>query len=891
SMTYLDYLHPFGDLTLMVKPTDQIESPRQFRHALMELELILSQELDAAVCVIGLWEKLEKKRLINVSSARQIPIVEMQKMIMEKQDLDSWMTSTRLKKIYDSESWTQLVYKSGFVVTLRDFEQHCALLDFFKELGLEREKVQQFLDQPEQEQFSRIFTKLQDQVEQAQSTNSKSGLFEWICCLFERFSPPGTTPQYPIFFPGKHGQRPFNTILDTNGIGLLLLPQKRDQEHQDSIYAPYYHEENRWDVLNGRSLLDPSTPIGSDEVMHLTHYAVSILRSHSSYILEKLDSQLNLSRVNFKHVSSISVMDPGILPKPSIIQHIEPEIKALIAKEAKELAQAVFGEVHRFKQQHGINMCTQMLAWLKCDKEVERLAREYYSNNRKRLRGDYPKMDEQSAKRFNQLFFKPKHWDDFPFVDAFIAFLQYIRLQTNSLDYRPSNDTKKLSYKVNLSPNFKTLDVKELSFKIKNLSPNFKTLVLEDDVREKFFMLLNSRLISIVFFAHAFKEKYPGFKNLDIKKILKQINPYFLKWDLLFRWITDPKIFELLIECIQNNSREMIEKLQNALRQELETQYKTPLGERENFAAVAGQESIELPDVRSYFDYRHQINDSEQYPFTLQKHLDFVNENHPPEIRLKHHKLFGEGPLHPVNRYGNLTLEVRDVLYFLIYNKALPNGNVQIPTYSDYWKFVQKNPHSRAGGGIPIGGFRQPFYEVVQNSATLESLMKEPKRREALQSNLWFYRLVKAYIPFFDLQVRFAELLHYLEQQTEMLNLLVEQKEDPERSPKEPWAISRYDQRLAYSQNSLKQNLARLKETVDEIRGSKYFKMLKYWEMRKHLLEVPRGILPKKDQIERAFASIPTREGSLSFGELAERFESRLELQQFSDLFPRPSTN
>ncbi|MFI5344704.1 MAG: hypothetical protein ACHQUC_10865, partial [Chlamydiales bacterium] len=47
SMTYLDYLHPFGDLTLMVKPTDQIESPRQFRHALMELELILSQELDA----------------------------------------------------------------------------------------------------------------------------------------------------------------------------------------------------------------------------------------------------------------------------------------------------------------------------------------------------------------------------------------------------------------------------------------------------------------------------------------------------------------------------------------------------------------------------------------------------------------------------------------------------------------------------------------------------------------------------------------------------------------------------------------------------------------------------------------------------------------------------
>ncbi|MFI5343694.1 MAG: hypothetical protein ACHQUC_05675, partial [Chlamydiales bacterium] len=96
---------------------------------------------------------------------------------------------------------------------------------------------------------------------------------------------------------------------------------------------------------------------------------------------------------------------------------------------------------------------------------------------------------------------------------------------------------------------------------------------------------------------------------------------------------------------------------------------------------------------------------------------------------------------------------------------------------------------------------------------------------------------------------------------------------------------------LAYSQNSLKQNLVRLKETVDKIRGSKYFKMLKYWEMRKHLLEVHRGILPKKDQIERAFASIPTREGSLSFGELAERFENRLELQQFSDLFPRPSTN
>ncbi|MFI5344668.1 MAG: hypothetical protein ACHQUC_10675, partial [Chlamydiales bacterium] len=649
------------------KPTDQIESPRQFRHALMELELILSQELDAAVCVIGLWEKSEKKRLINVSSARQIPIVEMQKMITESQDLDSWITSTRLKKIYDSEPWTQLVYKSGFTVTRRDFEQHCALLNFFKELGLEREEVQQFLDQPEQEQFSRIFTKLQNKVEQTQSTNSKSRLFEWICCLFERFSPPGTTPQQPIFLPGKHRQRPINTILDTNGIEFLLLPPKRDQEHQDSVYDPYYNAGNRWDIFNGRSLLDPTKPIEANELMDLTHYAVSILQSHSSYIFEKLDARIKPLRADFKLVSSILVMDPGILPKPSIIQNIEPEIKALIAKEAEKMAQAVFDEVDRDNKQYGTEFCILMFALLKCDKEIELVAREYYSNNRKRLRGAYLLMDEQSAKRFNQLFFEPEHWDHFPFVDCFVAFLQYTRWQSRLWESCPSNDIKQLPVKG-------------------DLSTNFKTLVHEENVQEQLLHLLKLHHISSDFLFYSFDKRYPKFRDHPSKDTI--VNVPYLRWDVLLRWITDPKIFELLIECIQNNSKERIEKLQNALREELETQYKTPLGERENFAAVAGQESIKLLDVRSYFNHQDQVRGSEQM------HRDFVNGNHPLKIILKHLKLFRSNSLQPVYHYKNLTLEVTSVLYSLIFDQTLPNENGQVPTYSDYWQFVKNHLHS-----------------------------------------------------------------------------------------------------------------------------------------------------------------------------------------------------
>ena len=419
-----------GNLSLLVYPSSQDQSEIEFLHAVMELELILNFELDAKVSVIGRW----KNKRLNIPSEGHIPQGYLD-MIDKKQTAHRWIASDHAFDLFVYKPWSRVVYKSGLVVTRGNFELNRNLVSFLKVLEFQVGDLKNFLQKPNlQSHISNILEKMLAEVK---PPYAESRLFIWICCLFERFCPPETVPKSPVSLPKPSGnQRRLISMLDTNGNGLRFLPETRKDNDVRKNF--YYKGSKRLDIVNGRSLLDPSIPVTSSELENVTLYAISVLQAHSEYILEQLKPEIGLDRSCFSEVESVQIEDPALFEPLSPVNSIPQEVQDLIENEAKALATHISAFVSEFAQKHGNQFCIKLLEWMECDKEIEAKARVYYGKNRLRLKWLYIKMDESSRNFFDSN--QNLEWVNFSFVNNFRKFITRIHWENNSFKVYSSSE-------------------------------------------------------------------------------------------------------------------------------------------------------------------------------------------------------------------------------------------------------------------------------------------------------------------------------------------------------------------------------------------------------------------------------------------------------------------
>ncbi|MBS4169915.1 hypothetical protein [Neochlamydia sp. AcF95] len=845
---YQDYLHPFGDLALMVYPGQVKQSKVDFIHAVMELELILNYELDAKVSVIGGWEE----EFINIPSEKYMPQEYLMKMIKEKQLVDNWILSIDAYKIFLNKPWSSVVYKSGLMVTRGDFELYHDLVFFLKVLEFQvgQDDLKQFLNQPHLK--FHIYSRLAKQLPHANACYSESTLFKWICCLFERFCPPGVVPHHPVCLPKAYNNgRPLITMLDKHGNGLQLMPENREEgeyledEADETGKNLYYRDNKRWDFLNERSLLDPSMPAKASELIILAEYAASVLTHHATYIQEKLRPENGLDRPLFSQVQSIRVKDPELGEKPKRLSYVAPDIEQLIAIEAKDLGDKIIKMVNEFSMQHGKKFCSLMLDWMKVDKEIQQVAQGYYEENRPRLRKLYTQMDDISQGVFDDLYFgNGFKWGNFPCVNNFRIFLDRIHLETNSLNVDDSAGRPQVSG---------------------NFSDNFKLLVNESDVQESLLQLMKERELTMHFLVKFFPRRFSNFRSIE-----DEINFYYTKWDRLFRMVSSPKVFEALKKNISSLfNKESRAALHSELTQDFQDQYK--IASKEYSVANSDGQKICLYDARVYFEGKNDMNQAKQ------QHENFMKLQAKPDLKDKFleewEEQYGE-PLKPL-LYKNLIVEAREAVSTILGSNKLFNPNFDdAPNYSMYWTFMEENYSVRMRMFVFIitSGLKRSFKHSILEGMTFQKIWDNPVKRQLLEKNKRMHKLIKAYIPFFELENTLSDLSHFLKSQYNTYVNLLREKENAEQLKKEDWVLSHYNKRLKYVQYRFEKVYLRFKDTLDKIARADFFNMLKLWVKRKHFLENNGELLSDGEQKEQSLEML-FGENAITTQELNEAFK------------------
>ena len=811
-MPFQHLLHPFGELALMVYPTDSLPSKANFIHSVMELELILSDELEAKVSVIGKWQQ----ELVNIPSDKHIPQDYMQKIEKHKQSANRWILCNEAYDLFLTKPWSQVIYRTGKVVTRSEYELHHALVSFFTMLELplspdfEWEKCVNSHDLER-----RIYEILVKEWKKpaTRSHYAESPLFKWICCLFERFCPPGIIPQAPICLPKPYGKkRPLMTVLDENGNGLQLLPETLNPNAGDNVRY-YYNEDNKQlDIFHGRSLLDPRRPVESSEFVDLTKYAIAVLRSHVGYIREHLKPVYGLDRSQFSTIENVIVSDPMLVEEFEQLDRIDPAVATLIEEEAQTLAPKIIELVSTFSQQNGKECCEQMLELMAIDKEIEQLARPYYGQNRLRLKSPYIQLDPLSKKIFDERHVlngsRLKH---FPFVNSFRVFIERILEETHTLQLDESSGEIRVS---------------------SDLSDHFKVLVRERDIQTALLELLKKRKKTI--------------RNND-----RFLRDHYLHWSALFRMVHNPQTFITLKSHVHTRFKSPCTKeIARTLKEDFETQYKIPPAEREISTAKIDEDMMMLLyDSRTYFDFKNYkiqaIHEHQSFTVLLKK------LNLETSFKMLWEKHFCE----PLQRlyYANPIKGARQAINSLLtHSGILPNYNLDdIPTYSDYWSFVLDNIVTMTSTYMNTGLY-QSFKSFILEEGSFENITKDPQKKQALRENNALCKLVKDYILFCRLEITHSDRIQYLKQQTETYNRLQAEKQEALKQTKEDWVVREYDERIKCTLERKNRAQKRLDDVRAQIAQTEFFEMLKLWIRRKCILKNTQDIASEDEQKKQA---------------------------------------
>jgi len=815
------YLHPFGDLAILVYP-GQIQQKTEFTHAVMELELILSHELDAKVSVVGSWTENER---VNIPSKKHLPADHLKKMISTSQSMEDWITSNHAYEIFQEHPWSYVIYKSGRKVSRGDYDLHHDLVDFFRMLDFtgSHEDLKRFL---QMEGLNVYIHDCLTKMWKIKGPYPESQLFHFVCYLFERFSPPHVKPKYPVRLPKQYGHaRPITMMIDTNDYGLQLLPEKIN-EFEGNVERYYYADGQRLDLLGGHSLLDPAYPVTESELRVVADYAAAVLGTQASYILEKFHSDYRLDRGQFTQINGIVLNDPVLVEDRKALNAVSKDVAELIEKESAELVERIITLISDFIKKHQHHYPAHMLDWMHVDKKIEQLAREYYHRNRGVLKKDYLELDENSRNFFDRHYIKKNLDKHFPFVSSFRNFLNRLHRETKSIHIN-QEDGKILRA---------------------DFSPGFKALVVESSVQKDLLELMKKREVIMWMAQKAFLKQNPKYANIP-GGALDPINDIYFKWDKLFRMVQSPEVFLLLHECIQSQKEvEAIENkksLQEVLEKDFENQYKTSIIEREESSARTSLEEMRLYEARDYFDGKCKTaqvqKDYDRFKETLQE-LRFWEQ-----FESEWKSVYAIEYLPQYDK--ELVSEAREMIDFLLVKKRLPDYNFkQVPSYREYWDFVNSDQTSMCSSWM-CSALNKSFKQLLIDQTSYDQFTQDPEIKKALQKDKRIEKLVRTYMSFFNFENEMSDWSNYRKLQAERYKKLQHEMEEASKSGDKGWILDEYQRRLEHTNSRLEIATEKFNQTFNQAMQTDFFQLMKFSAKWQFVLE--HSMLPSEEEIQR----------------------------------------
>lgn len=802
-MSEQPYINPFGDLGLVVYPLNEDQPKEVFIHAVMELELILSHELGAKVSVIGAW----KQELVNIPSEHYISKSYLQTAMDRKQKIQNWINSYKAYDLFLHKPWDYVFYRSEKVINRSDYTLYHDLVAFFEMLKVRSHDFKNFLQMPNLEEYIKacltphlVFTEY-----------SKSRLFKWVCCLFERFSPPSATPNFPIEWPAAYRETErIAALIDINMNGFPFLPPELEEQECHM----YYRNGLRLDILNGRSLLIPSQPVQESELSYIVDYAVSVFKAHADYILERLDPLNALNRSQFSEIKGIHVADPGLVEADTEVGEVTPEIDKLIDQEARGLESKITSHILRLCKRHGMLSMSHMLGLLSIEKEIALFMRDYYAKNRFRLKEPYLKMDHASKIFFNEYVIKNgDNAAHFAFVNSFQQFLNKINGESEA-----SSKTTKANAE---------------------FSDHFKSLVLEPEARQSLRVLLQKRdEMMMNQLPIAFKIRH---FNWDNDQIVNTINEIYLHLDKLFRMISRPQVFEVIKSNLEALNRW---KLLAELKKDFEVQYTTPNVVRESPVASTEVKTICLFEADTYFAGKNKTAVAKETQETLMSLLESTSLI--ASFSQEWEDCFGT-PLKPLY-YQNIIAEAREALDHLLNTGYLPDHDFsEMPSYGDYWTFVANNTVTMTTRSMG-SGLKESFKLFMLNGGSFQKLWNDPEKRIALESDPRLCKLIETYIAFFNLENALSNVTYYLKIQVNAYSQLQEEKLNAMFAQEESWQIDEYQRRLANIKFNIENSCLKLNRILDDITKTEFFRIMKLSLKRIRFLET-KGIMPQDEEL------------------------------------------
>src|SRR6478672_11074613 len=88
-----------------------------------------------------------------------------------------------------------------------------------------------------------------------------------------------------------------------------------------------------------------------------------------------------------------------------------------------------------------------------------------------------------------------------------------------------------------------------------------------------------------------------------------------------------------------------------------------------------------------------------------------------------------------------------------------------MPSFCDYWTFVQTHPILDIGIFTQGGGIKLDFELFIQRGGTLQAILDDPEKANALKGDERIKRLLIAYMHFFRLENFCLNLSYRLEEQ------------------------------------------------------------------------------------------------------------------------------
>lgn len=852
------YLHPLGQLILMAHEALPMENDEHV-HALMDLELFLSYELDLPVKVIG----KRNNEYVNETSGGHIPRGYLSYLIQNKLILDYWIISKEsYGNIRDKLPWAYVDLENGLKMSYSDHAYHKVLEVFMNVagVGVTVRDVAGFLrsENPESALYKKLTSLCRKGRRSCRINNH-------IHMLFRLFNPPETLRQNTILCPdNQHLFLPLFTV-DTKGNHLFKMGQKKSDMQITPAIQPYYQGVNRIDVVNSRSLLDVSRlKITDEEVKYIARYTLKILRAHSNDICRGLSPMLDIDNNVVPRIVGLCINDPVLVENRKVKNTISVEIKQIIDEEANELSKRICKWVEEFIEQNNDRWMIAILKWLEAKKRLEVILRRYYAENRLRIKGPLLQMDEVSKRFFDKAIDDHGYgWTEFDFLSSFSKFYDTVMsdfMKENRGEYTMAMTT---TQEVNI-------------FSSRSSSERVKTFVIENEIRKvihpicREIITCTNELLDVSFprpsrpensFAlksPALKRQHPTIYAKEVDRLeqsgrdaTSKLLSIQDKCHHLFAMIHSPQIFVFLSENLGQGktlNSKATELLKSALVTEFSDQYLSGAFLGESIVAEATPEigkktSACLSDVRDDLEQRAAIRKAKR---------DFMQVKSDPvaasKFRDRWQGLYGAafGPQY----FENTLQQARIILNYVLHKKTLPSEVEKDESQNAaYWDLVERFP-VEISFTYRQSALKMTFkHFILERELTFEDLLKNETLRNEFESHPKLRNLIGAYVTFLPKELELSERHGYLTRKLQFYKETMQDYLDYMQSQNTTTVqIQEFERRLNVIRKEFERMFAKFKESVNEVKAMTFFNMLKLSVSLNHFVENKQQMSDKHEE-------------------------------------------